>query len=196
MNVAEMEKWVWDTLQSGLSKNYTYHNMAHTSSVVGDLKHFVDFYDISRYNYNLLKTAALFHDIAFVKSHVNHEEESAQIASEQLPRYGFTKAEIDAVAGMIMATKLPQKPRTFLECVLCDADLFYLGGKQYFKIAEGLRQEWSNIGFMDDELKWVEAQLNFLQAHSYHTSYAQIRLEPGKQAIVEMLKEKKVLLIH
>ncbi len=197
MNVEAMEKWVWNTLQSGLSKSYTYHNVQHITSVVNDLQYFVDHYKLSRYEHSLLKTAALFHDIAFVKSHVNHEAESAAIAEEQLPKYGFSIEEIEIVKGMILATKLPQSPKTFLEEILCDADLFYLGGKEYFDIATGLKQEWKNIGFLkDDEQKWIEAQLGFLKTHTYHTEYARKELQPGKLRIIKELEIQKNNLIN
>ncbi len=196
MNVDEMEKWVWNTLQSGLSKSYTYHNVQHITSMINDLQCFVDHYKISNYDYNLLKTAALFHDIAFIKSHINHEVESAMMAEEQLPKYGFNEEEIAIVKGMILATKLPQSPKTFLEQVLCDADLFYLGGKQYFDIAIGLKQEWSNIGFLNDDLEWVDAQLRFLRSHVYHTEYAQNKLEPGKKMRIKELEIQKSKLIN
>lgn len=197
MKVEEMEKWVWNTLQSGLSKSYTYHNIQHITSVVNDLQHFVDYYKLSRYDHSLLKTAALFHDIAFVKSHVNHEAESAMMAQEELPKYGFSEEEIEVVKGMILATKLPQSPKTFLEEILCDADLFYLGGVEYFEIATGLKQEWNNIGFLKgDEAQWIEAQLKFLKTHKYHTEYAQQKLEPGKQEVIKKLQIQKNNLIN
>tara|TARA_R110002096_G_scaffold377363_1_gene571187 strand:- start:68 stop:661 length:594 start_codon:yes stop_codon:yes gene_type:complete len=197
MNVDAMEKWVWNTLQSGLSNSYTYHNVKHITSVVNDLQYFVDYYELSRYNHNLLKTAALFHDIAFVKSHVNHEAESAMIAEEQLPKYGFGKDEIESVKNMILATKLPQSPNTFLEEILCDADLFYLGGKEYFEIAIGLKQEWNNIGFLKgDELQWIDAQLSFLKTHRYHTEFARTKLEPGKKKVIKKLQVQRNNLIN
>ncbi len=196
MKLEAMEKWVWNTLRVGLSTSYTYHNIQHISSVVNDLQYFVDYYQLSQYDHKLLRTAALFHDIGFVKSHENHEAESAMMAGEELPKYGFEQHEIDMVKGMILATKLPQSPKTFLEEILCDSDLYYLGGEEYFKVAEGLKQEWVNIGFLKGEMQWLDAQLNFLKNHKYHTDYAQKILQPGKEEVIEVLQKQKSKLIN
>lgn len=188
MTIDEMEKWIWNTLEHGLDKQYTYHNTQHTSSVLRDLKVMMAYYELNRQERRLLKTAALFHDLAFIKSHINHEEESAKIAEKELPQYGFTKEEVEAIKGMIMATRIPQSPKNFLEELLCDADLFYLGGDNYFEIAAGLKKEWENVNLISGERAWLATQLKFLKNHNYHTSYAQLFLAPGKRKVISELE--------
>ncbi len=183
-----MENWIWTTINGHLNAKYTYHNGQHISSVLKHLTEMMDHYNLSRQERRLLKTAALFHDLAFIHSHLNHERESARMAAERLPEFGYSDREITLIQGMIMATRIPQSPVTFMEKLLCDADLFYLGGKNYFHIADKLRQEWENLGLLKGERHWLETQLNFLEAHHFHTDYARVLLKPGKQAVINTLK--------
>ena len=37
------------------------------------------------------------------------------------------KKDIEIICGIIMATKIPQRPKNYLEEIICDADLNYLG---------------------------------------------------------------------
>lgn len=188
MDLKATEDWVWKTLRLGLSERYSYHNLEHTEMVLRDLDKMANHYKLVNYDRGILKTAALFHDIAFVKSHIDHESHSSRIAAKTLPDFGYSPEEVEVVCAMIMATKLPQSPQTFMEGILCDADLFYLGGKHYFELASGLENEWKNIGFLRTERQWLEGQLNFLKHHTYHTDYAINLLAPSKAQIVKQLE--------
>ena len=56
----------------------------------------------------------------------NHEYYSQVVARNFLGRKNWPPAEINRVTGCIAATKMPQKPTTLLEEILCDADLAHL----------------------------------------------------------------------
>ena len=49
------------------------------------------------------------------------------MAKEELPKFGLSEKDIELICGMIMATKIPQNPKTKLEKIIADADLEYLG---------------------------------------------------------------------
>ena len=71
----------------------------------------------------LLKVAVLYHDLGFTRVYKNHEEVGIEIAQAGITRVRFYRKEIDIIAGMIMATKIPQNPKTQLERIIADADL-------------------------------------------------------------------------
>lgn len=189
--MTQMENWVWSTLQAQLDTRYTYHSVAHIRGVVEDVEEIMSHYNLSTEDRHLLRTAALFHDLAFIRTHVNHEERSAEMAAAELPHFGFDAGQIRKVQGMIMATKIPQQPRNLLEEILCDADLYYLGGPQYFSISNQLKTELMHLGLVKDERQWLRQQLEFLGSHHYHTEYARNFLQPGKLRVVDRLAQMR-----
>jgi hypothetical protein len=136
----------------------------------------------------LVMVAAAYHDCGFIISYRDHEARSCDIAATELPGFGFSAESIAIVQRMIMCTRLPQRPTTLSESVLCDADLDYLGGKEYFRIAQGLHEELLLNGVEMDSQKWVSVQINFLESHTYWTAYAREFLQPGKEAVLAELK--------
>ncbi len=184
-----METWVAETLAT-LDDKYTYHDERHTRDVVRNVSELLAHYNMEAREEQLLLTAALFHDIAFVKTHLNHEAESAKMAACELPRFGFSEAEIERIQNMILATRIPQSPKNLSEEILCDADLYYLGSGHYEQIANRLKTEWQNIGVLQNDDDWHEMQLLFLKKHTYHTEYAKMYLQQGKEAVIEALETK------
>ncbi|MBS1928393.1 MAG: YitT family protein [Chitinophagaceae bacterium] len=71
-----------------------------------------------------------------------------------------------------MATRIPQTPKGKLGEILCDADLFYLGGDDYEKKSELLFQEFKRTGAIKTYAEWELQQINFLSAHSFFTQTA------------------------
>ena len=118
----------------------------------------------------LLRIAVCFHDAGFIYTYKDHEEKSCEIAKDALPAYGFSQEQIGKVCGMIMATKIPQKPNTKLEEIVCDADLDYLGRDDVYTIAKTLFDELKVNANLTDEKKWNDIQINFLKSHFYVNS--------------------------
>ncbi len=138
----------------------------------------------------LLRTGVLFHDFGFTRSFDDHERNGAILAEKVLPDYGFSPEEIKIVEGLIMSTKIPQKPETELEKIICDADLDYLGRDDYYPISNTLFQELKSLGKIKTQAEWNALQVGFLEAHKYHTSYAIENRQPEKEKRIAELKAK------
>jgi uncharacterized protein len=125
---------------------------------------------IGRHETLLVKTAALFHDSGFVSNvHSNHELASCVIAREALPDFGYSEKDLDVICGMILATKIPQSPVNILEEIICDADLDYLGRKDFEKIGNSLFEELKAYNILNDIKTWNKLQVSFLTNHQYFT---------------------------
>jgi len=133
----------------------------------------------------LLATASRVHDIILVPGANDNEEKSAQFAKEFLPQVGYGNAETQRVEGLILATKLPQNPRDYLEEIICDADLYNFGDESFFDCAECVRQE---LGIPNDE-KWMENIYNLLTNHEYHTEVARALRNAGKKKNIRKLEK-------
>ncbi|GDX50102.1 hypothetical protein LBMAG26_09610 [Bacteroidota bacterium] len=129
----------------------------------------------------LLKTAALFHDSGFTIDASNHEECGCDLARGILLACDYSGSQIDQICGMIMATKIPQQPLNLLECIICDADLDYLGRDDFFKIGDTLYQELKAYNKIQDVLQWNQLQISFLSNHQYHTEFSRGNREIKKQ---------------
>jgi predicted metal-dependent HD superfamily phosphohydrolase len=121
----------------------------------------------------LIETAAIYHDAGMIRTYLDHETASAQLAREILPDFEYSQSEIEQVASLIMVTTMPQYARTKQEKVLCDADLDVLGREDFFISSFQLQLEWKIYGVKDSTLsEWIRFEIDFLENHKYYTSSA------------------------
>jgi uncharacterized protein len=180
------------SLKENLAPFLTYHDWKHTEHVIRMAEYIAHQENTSAQDIVLLKTAALFHDAGFISSVVDgHEEASIELAQDKLPQFGYTKKEIELIAGMIQATSIPQKPKTKLESILADADLEYLGTDSFERIGTNLYHEIKHTNPKLSLSEWNEIQINFLQSHQYHTPYCIQYRNPTKQRNLELLIEQR-----
>lgn len=162
-------------LRNELSSDLTYHNLWHTQEdVMPAAVQIAQFAGLDEKEMRLLEVAAAFHDIGYTESYANHEMVGARIAAQMLPEFGFSGEDIVDIMGMVIATRLPQSPRTLSEEILADADLDTLGRSDFFPRNEALRQEWAKSGREIGLMSWYESQLAFLKSHQYFTPAAQM----------------------
>jgi uncharacterized membrane-anchored protein YitT (DUF2179 family) len=176
-------------LEKELSPQLTYHNAGHTKNVIEAANYLATRENITGEELIILKTAALFHDSGFLQQADGHEEISCILAREHLPQFGYSAEQIDHICRIIMATHLPQTPTDHLGEILCDADLFYIGKDDYKGNAGGLLQEFKSRGIIRSETEWPLIQVEFLSNHHFFTRTAIAELEPGKQAMLQEIKQ-------
>ena len=153
-----------------LSPALTYHGKHHTLDVLAVSEQLCEAEKVSEYETTIVLTAALLHDIGFLRHYKDHETHSCQIAEELLPQFGYTEGVIKRVCGLIRATKIPQSPQNYLEEILCDADLDYLGRDDFYQIAQTLFQEMQTLKMVETEADWDVLQIRFLESHRYFTA--------------------------
>lgn len=184
----KLRRKAFEVLESKLPCKLLYHDLRHTLDVISVCNQYIARENIESPNAELLRVAALLHDIGFTVTYKNHEEKSAEIAENLMSEFGFTNEEIKMVQGLIMATKIPQSPNNYLEKILCDADLDYLGRSDFGVISERLFLELKNFSLMETREAWNKTQIRFLESHSYHTTFARKNRQPKKQERLAELK--------
>jgi predicted metal-dependent HD superfamily phosphohydrolase len=107
----------------GANTNHPYHNWEHAKDVTHAAIRYAKMEGVTKEEGFLLATAAMLHDVYFQLGGKENEEISAKLAGMVLPQFGYTSGQIGYVQKMILATKLPTKPETLLEKIICDADL-------------------------------------------------------------------------
>jgi predicted metal-dependent HD superfamily phosphohydrolase len=180
---------VMKMLREKLPENLFYHAPEHTNDVIQAAERIGTSEGCGENEIMLLKIAALFHDTGYLRDMREHEKRGCEIATEILERNGVNKDEIDIISGLIMATKVPQQPKTKLEEIICDADLDYLGRDDYFSIAENLHREFLAYEKIKDDRDWMKLQLNFLQSHKYFTETCKRLRQPVADENLRRIRE-------
>lgn len=172
---------------------YAYHNISHTEGVVNASVEMGDHYQLPEEDQLALLLAAWFHDTGYIKGiPENHELEGQRIATAYLQRKEVPDSLIEKVTGCIAATKIPQLPKSLIEQIICDADLYHLGTDDFINDNKSLRRELIAIsGEEISKKEWRRKNIEFLQQHQYFTDYARVKLEPIKQQHLQRLINKE-----
>ncbi len=179
-----------ELLQNRLSSKLTYHGIHHTMDVMKTVNFYIRKKKIPTQKAQLLRIAALYHDIGFTETYKEHEAKGVEILRKAMQECGADeKKYFEILASLIMATKIPQNPKTELENILCDADLFYLGGNEYYSISDTLYTELKNFKLIQTLDQWNRIQISFLTGHGYYTSFAKKKLQQGKNNRIEELSK-------
>jgi uncharacterized protein len=152
-----------------LSPALTYHGKHHTLDVFAVSEQLCLSEKVSERDTLLVLTAALLHDIGFLRHYRDHEAHSCRFAEEILPNFGYRGGAIKKICNLIKATKIPQSPKNLLERILCDADLDYLGRTDFYDIGQTLFKEMKLLKMIDTEDDWNKLQISFLEKHKYFT---------------------------
>ena len=175
-------------LKEQLAKKLTYHSINHTKDVLNVCKFYIDHYKIDAHDASLLRIAAAGHDVGFIETYRDHEKASARITSKLMRKHDYSKSDIKKVKDLILATKIPQDPNTFLATILCDADLDYLGRDDFETIGKSLKEEWQSYSIFPNLDEIFDAiQIKFLSSHTYHTDFARTNRAPAKLKHLEKL---------
>jgi HD superfamily phosphodiesterase len=188
----KVEQYVVDLFDKNADETLVFHNLRHTKNVVSRTKEIAGHYDISERDMLVLYVASWFHDTGhlFTKP-VGHEAKSAEIMRNFMEENVEDKSVIEDTEACIMATKAPRNPTHLLQEIICDADTYQLGTKEF--------KETNKLVFKEIELK-NDGRLNRYQAykdavvlveeHKFYTSYCRDRLEDQKQKNIKKLKKK------
>ena len=190
MDYQGAQAYIQARLKNELPDNLYYHGYQHTVDVCLATEKFGKLEGADEQEMQLLTTAAWFHDAGFLTTYKDHEAVGIELAKKVLPNFGYTNTHIEKIAGMIAATKIPQSPKNKLEQIICDADLEYLGGNDYYPIAESLRKELVERNLLSGHQQWIEMQIKFLQTHQYFTQTAKQHCNPQKAIRLKELQNQ------
>lgn len=180
--------YVLTRLTRELPETLFYHSIWHTrDEVLPQVDWLIEREQLTGRAHLWVRTAALYHDVGFVRSSVDHERISARIATQSLPHFGYTPSDIQAITRIIMATQLPQSAHTLPEMILADADLDVLGRRDFFTRNQLLRAELAASDTVFSDETWLSTQLDLLRNHRYFTDSARTLRQAGKLRNIEKL---------
>jgi len=192
----EARNFVSSLFRDKINDKFSFHNLAHTLNVLEACRKITASAtpgSVSPEDEFALELAALFHDTGYSGNDMNnHEQTSISIAGQFLRDHDVPEEIIDKVTGCINATRMPQQPATFIEKVICDADLYHLGTDDFTAKTKLLRNELAEA--FDQRIskkEWRKRNIEFLENHRYFTEFGRQKLDPVKQANLLQLKHKE-----
>jgi uncharacterized protein len=178
-------------LERELDPRLQYHCLAHTrDDVLPAVERLAALAGVGDEPLLLLRTAAAYHDVGFLVRRQEHELAGVTLAAARLPEFGYSAEQVTTVGELIMATRLPQTPRTPLACLLADADLDLLGRDDFLALNAKLRAELRAYGDDAADAAWYGGQLAFVAGHRYWTEAARGLRDAGKRANVALLRAR------
>ncbi|MBC8041838.1 MAG: HD domain-containing protein [Rhizobacter sp.] len=167
--------YIFELFKEKLPAQYVYHNFNHTLEIAEAARDLGEGMKLSDIDLETVTLAAWFHDAGLTETYEGHEPRGAELAAQFLRQNGFAEERIAQVSDCILATVMPQQPKTLLAEVLCDADLWHLGSKNYFEKSDLLRIEWQSVsGKTYTDALWIQTNIDFFTSHPFHTRFAQV----------------------
>jgi len=167
-----------------------FHSLEHTLDIVKRAEEIAGHYKLTEKEMMAVYIAAWFHDTGHLFTTPDvHEEKSVELMKSFM-QANFPDPElIPLIEGCILATKRSVAPVTLLQQIVCDADTYHLGTKDFKKTNKQVRKE-ATIDNAMSKTDWDVTTLEFRENHQYYTSYCIELLNKGKQENIERLRRK------
>jgi len=167
-----------------------YHNLAHTRRVVKRTNEIAAQYSLNEEELFIVTAAAWFHDCGHLFGQAKfHEDRSAVIMRDFLEKEMIGKNLINLIEQCILSTKLPNKPKSFLEKIICDADSYHLGTDEFIQTNKMVKRELE-LRKQSILLNWNEDSIKLLEHQVYFTTFCKELLDEGIKKNISILKKQ------
>ena len=185
------ESFVKDLFDQYSSKNLLFHNLAHTQTVVERSKEISATFELPENDQFIVYMAAWFHDTGhLLVDPSKHEIKSVELMKTFMLKYNVDAEIVRQISDCILATRMPRNPQNLLQKILCDADTYHLGTKDFKATNKQLRKEYALRNIPEPVGGWKKGSLDFMLSHEYYTDYCRNLLNPGKMENIERLRKK------
>lgn len=188
----ETEHYVKALFREHQSPKLLFHNLQHTEYVVSKAIEIINHYQLSEQETIIVTTAAWFHDTGYLFAPpAEHEEKSVEIMKTYAREKQLPFDMVNEITGCIMATKIPRNPIGMMQEILCDADTYNFGTKDFKRTNLLVFEEFQNGSETQlSKRKFDEGAFEMLKNHQYYTSYCKEQLKDTKKENMKKLKKK------
>ena len=184
------EQYVTDLFNDNENADLVFHNLKHTIQVVERTKEIAGHYYLSEDDMLAVYIAAWFHDTGYLFTDPeHHEEKSVELMQDFMKAHAVDEKLTATTEACIMATRSPRQHDNLLKEIICDADTYHLGTKEFKDVDKKVREEYTLKGTELNEKEWVAKTTELLNAHQFYTKYCIDLLEKGKQKNMKRLKK-------
>lgn len=179
-------------IRDELAPQLPYHNAGHMKEVASMVERHALMEGLGYVEKRRLRKAAELHDIIYVPGRTDNEERAAELSRGILAGLGDSQEEQDEVARLILVTDLARYTAKWVEdsddragMIIRDADIYNLGGPEFFEKTELLRQEEG----VESREEWYKGALSFLEGAMYLTESARDARDEGLKENIERMRE-------
>jgi hypothetical protein len=187
----KIEAYVTGLFEQMLEPAFVFHNLEHTQNVVKRTKEIAGHYKLTEDEMLILFTAAWFHDTGHLFTEPSkHEEKGCEIMRKFMTGKVDDEKIIELIEGCIMSTKLPRNPTNLLQQIICDADTYHFGTKDFKNTNKKALEEESLRFGENDAAKFNEETMTMLGTHQFYTNYTKQLLNERKTKNMKKLQKK------
>lgn len=143
--LSQISEYALTFMQTHADGKLVYHNSRHTEEFVAAATQIANHYQLNDHDLFIILAAGWFHDLGYLVDSDRHEEQSALVAVSFLNSLNLDESYVENIRNGILATRIPQTPVSLLEKIICDADLFHLGTKDFFNKDKQLLKEYNSL---------------------------------------------------
>ena len=191
----KIEEYVTELFEQKQTPELVFHNLGHTQTVVKRSQEIAGHYKVSECDMFILFAAAWFHDTGHLFTEpAQHEEKSIEIMKQFMKNYIEEEDKIKAIEDCIMATKAPRNPKNLLQEIICDADTYHFGTKDFKQRNRDVFEEFKQRSGETDVVQFNEETIHMLEKHHFYTSYCKELLDKRKKKNLKKMKKQTVKL--
>src|SRR5258708_26371854 len=163
----QVEKYVSELFEANPKPKLIFHSFEHHSKIVKRGEEIAAHYKLTDKEMLAVYIAAWFHDTGHLfTGPENHEEKGVEIMRAFMETHLPDQELIQIIEGCILATKRTIEPTTLLQQIICDADTYHLGTREFKKTNKQVRREVSQDNNNPiTKLEWDINTLDFLEKH-------------------------------
>ncbi len=188
----QAESYVEDLFEKNNNAKLLYHTLDHTKNVVERSKEIAAHYNVTEKQMLILYIAAWFHDTGhlFTKGLKGHEEKGVEVMKKFMHENNAEQELVEEITACIMATKVPRHPSNLVQEIICDADTYHFGTKEFKDTDKRMREEYSLREEVIDKEEWNAETLEMLNHHQFYTEYCKDLLNDKKEDNIRKLEKR------
>lgn len=185
------EQYVRDLFHDNKKPELFFHNYQHTKKVVERTKEIAGHYYLSEIDMLAVYIATWFHDTGYLFTDPQHHEaKSVALMQAFMEDKAPDKELLEKITDCILATRAPRTHNNLLQEIICDADTYHMGTKEFKESDKRIWDEYNANGTKISENNWAIKTITLLKEHQFYTKYCQDLLEKRKQKNMKKIKNK------
>jgi adenylate cyclase len=173
IKLQDIEEYVMKMFEEEAPPNLYFHNSSFAKNINFQVDLLANAEKIGDELYIDLRLASIFLLTGFIADYERPMEGACQIVEEVLPKFSFSKKNIDAVKEIITNSFI-QKQVSVSDNILFDASNDYFGRVDFTKLTEKLLKEETEYGLVKDPKAWLQNVRKVLSGHEFFTPTAKL----------------------
>jgi predicted metal-dependent HD superfamily phosphohydrolase len=188
----QAENYVKLLFENHANEKILYHNLAHTINVVERCNEIAAHYTMTEKQMLALNIAAWFHDTGhlYTSGFKDHEERSVEVMKKFMQEIHTEQVLIEEIEQCILVTRMPRNPVNLEQQIICDADTYHLGTKEFKDANKRIHEEYNLREEIISKQTWDEGTLALLNSHRFYTDYCKDLLNEKKGDNIKKLQKK------